>query len=245
MSIQAIAWAFAQAIPPSAKLVLLALADHADSDGHCWPGIERLVEMTSLGRSSVIRSLAALEQHGMIERVRRSNRSNTYRLGVVGVTMAPPQCHHDTPEVSLWHPGSVTMTPEPSVTINEPSKKRQVQRECRLPEDWQPDADLLAWAATSFPNLDIAHETDCFRDYFLGKGTRYLDWRRAWRNWMRRSAKSHGNASVSRLRVDGRRRHSYDPYLSALDRHGVGPVEQRPDQPRLLVIDGGRRESEG
>lgn len=245
MSIQAIAWAFAQAIPPSAKLVLLALADHADSDGHCWPGFERLAEMTGLHRATIVRCLDKLEEHELIARVRRPNKSNTYRLSVVSRMVRPDQSHGATPEVAECDHGSRMVRPKPSVTINEPPKKRQAQREQRLPEDWQPDADLLAWAATSFPNLDTAHETDCFRDYFLGKGTRYLDWRRAWRNWMRRSAKSHGGASVSRMHVDGRRRHSYDPYLAALDRHGVGPVEQRPDQPRLLVIDGGRRELDG
>lgn len=45
MSVQAMTWAFQQAIPPAPKIVLLALADNANKhSGIAFPGVELLVE---------------------------------------------------------------------------------------------------------------------------------------------------------------------------------------------------------
>lgn len=264
MAIEAITWAFAQRIDAPAKFVLVALAYHANPQGgNCWPGIELLAAKTGMHRATVIRALERLMSHGIINKVRRPNKSNTYQLAidtaVVAVATAtnnidqvaevaesdrrteqPPQSQSATPEVAESNLGSRTVRPEPSVTVNEPSVKRQ--RAHALPPDWQPDDALLDQVRASFPNLDLTYETDSFRDYFHGKGTRYIDWRATFRNWCRRSATKYGRASVHTLRVDGRRRHSYDPYLEALARHSCREAEPRVDQPRLLVIDGGRGE---
>ena len=48
MSIRATTWAWTAQTTPTAKLVLLALADFADETGHCWPRVALLVEMTCL-----------------------------------------------------------------------------------------------------------------------------------------------------------------------------------------------------
>lgn len=236
MSIVALHWAFAQHIDAPVKFVLVALANYANEDGTCWPGFERLCQATCLSRSTIIRALEKLETSGLLRRTKRPNKSNTYEL--VGVRQTPAKCQTDTSVVSEGHSGSVTQTPKPSVTINEPSENRQRAR--RLPEGWQPDDELIQWAKSSFPNLDIAHETDCFHDYWIGCGKPKTDWRATWRNWMRRSARSHGGASVTRLPVDGARRRNYDAFSEALARYSTGVSEPRSDQPRLVVLDGGR-----
>lgn len=49
MSVQAMTAAFALKVEnPTAKLVLLALANYADQDGRCWPSQKKLCEVTSL-----------------------------------------------------------------------------------------------------------------------------------------------------------------------------------------------------
>lgn len=80
MSLAAIEWAFRQAIPiPSAKLALLALADHADNHGYCWPSIPRIVERTGLSRATIYRSIDTLTALGVLQLVKR-NGGNAYYL---------------------------------------------------------------------------------------------------------------------------------------------------------------------
>ncbi len=54
-------------LPATRKIVLLALADHADQNGICWPGQERLAEVTGLGIRTVRETLKDLESSGLIE----------------------------------------------------------------------------------------------------------------------------------------------------------------------------------
>ncbi len=62
MSAAARDWAWSRAVPPAHKLVLLALAEHADPVGQCWPSIARLTADTGLARSTVVTALNALEE---------------------------------------------------------------------------------------------------------------------------------------------------------------------------------------
>jgi len=69
---------------PQAKLVLLAIARHADERGSCYPSAARLMVVTGLSKASVYRKIGYLEKHGFI-RVRRrwgtgKNTSNLYHL---------------------------------------------------------------------------------------------------------------------------------------------------------------------
>src|SRR5262249_39642000 len=85
MSVRAIYWAFKQRVGrPSAKLVLVSLADHADADGKCWPSHRTTAARTELSRDTVIRSIRLLESEGLIRIVHRrdgrSPRSNVYYL---------------------------------------------------------------------------------------------------------------------------------------------------------------------
>ncbi len=79
MSLPAQIAAWAATLPAVEKLVLLCLADHADNSGRCWPSIARIGERCGLHRSSVIRSIKALEA-GHISTRRTFGRANHYVL---------------------------------------------------------------------------------------------------------------------------------------------------------------------
>jgi hypothetical protein len=66
MSIDATRWAWEQKIKPSCKLVLLSLADRAGEQHECYPSITRLCDDTGLDRKTVIKSLNALCDSGLI-----------------------------------------------------------------------------------------------------------------------------------------------------------------------------------
>jgi len=80
------AWVWKLKIPSTAKLVLLALADHADDEGHsCYPSLSRLGSKCSLDRSTIVRAIDKLVILGIVERAGVSDRGTTlYRVNFNG-----------------------------------------------------------------------------------------------------------------------------------------------------------------
>ncbi len=66
MSVRAMTWAWEQDLKPGAKLVLVALADHSDNDGVCWPGQAHIAEKCGLSRQTVSQQLDQLEAAGLL-----------------------------------------------------------------------------------------------------------------------------------------------------------------------------------
>lgn len=137
MSIDAMNWAWEQEnISPTETLVLLALARHCNAAQECWPSFATICRITKLGRSTVIRSIKALEElklisnKGASQAVKRGGISNLYKLNVgylyskpssamipgvtvvpgaiagPSATVTPTQCHSDTNLVPQRDPNS-------------------------------------------------------------------------------------------------------------------------------------------
>jgi hypothetical protein len=143
MSFRALAWAWdCPDLDASTKLVLLALADHANEEGLSWPSLDRLAERTGRDRRTVQRSIAKLERRELLRREPAAGtRSTRYRLpaqrwhhatpsggttppldqhvGVAsrrptGGTTPPPGWHHATPSGGTTPPESSEPSGEPS-----------------------------------------------------------------------------------------------------------------------------------
>jgi DNA-binding transcriptional MocR family regulator len=87
VSVEATAWAWEQDVKGTKKLVLLALADHADAEHEAWPALSRLETRVGVGRSSVQDAIRALESEGFLERTARtrangSRTSTLFRLAI-------------------------------------------------------------------------------------------------------------------------------------------------------------------
>src|SRR6266516_5579630 len=64
------------------RVVLLALAHHADPDGYCWPGLERIASMARVGTRATQTALAKLieaEELGVL-RGRGRGHASLYRV---------------------------------------------------------------------------------------------------------------------------------------------------------------------
>lgn len=88
MSLKAVNWAMSQkGLKPTAKLVLLQLADRHHPAHGCFPSQSRLAEDCEVSLSSLQRHLKALEGAGVIRRVKRPDvsafprRATLYQLG--------------------------------------------------------------------------------------------------------------------------------------------------------------------
>ena len=145
MSVAAYKLAWSIDTCPSARLVLLCLADHANDNGLCWPLLRRIQQATCLGYTTVTRYLKALEANGIIRRKRSEGglgRSTQYQFVVVDSgkqsqnkpvkqshsetvsqrncsTVIGKQSHSERETVPQWD----TNRKEPSVTINKHLRK--------------------------------------------------------------------------------------------------------------------------
>lgn len=107
---------------------------------------------------------------------------------------SPPGLLTDTegnPEGVRSESNAPVPVPEPLLT---PSLREGVRggesssRGTRLPEDWEPSAEVKSWARTNAPSVDLAAELEAFRDFWNGvpgaRG-RKSDWDGTLRNRLR------------------------------------------------------------
>jgi hypothetical protein len=66
MSLRAIQWAWKQQIKSGEKLVLLALANYANTEDKAWPGQKAIAYDCGMNRDTVVTHLAALVRYGLI-----------------------------------------------------------------------------------------------------------------------------------------------------------------------------------
>lgn len=179
MSVRAINWAFEQEVPPPLKVILLALADWADGDGVAFPGQKSLAAKTSIPERTLRRHLQELEERGLIQRRRRSldnggRTSDEYRLIALPAKLAGGA----TGQIEGGNRPTVAATGEPSV---EPSVTATA-RARQMPDGltWTNAHALKATAK----GVDVEVEFQKFTDYHLAKGSKFVDWDRAFHTWL-------------------------------------------------------------
>lgn len=93
-----------------------------------------------------------------------------------------------------------TATHTPIPRLQEPNKGERT-RGTRLPHDWSPDSEGLAFAESQGLSTDRAcAELGKFRDHWIAQpGQRgvKVDWPATWRNWVRKAAEFHSRTGGS------------------------------------------------
>lgn len=118
-----------EALGPTTRFVLVALGDHADANGRCFPSIARLARRTGLSTRSVQKSLRELRAEDYITVAPNAGRSgtNVYILNLTPARGAPPQVvrpARDAPHPrTSFAPTPAGDSPEPSENHQEPSEK--------------------------------------------------------------------------------------------------------------------------
>lgn len=127
MSVRVMSEVWSLALPATQKLVLLALADHADDrGGNAYPSVSGLAQKCGVDARTIQRSLRTLEAAGLlaVERHATQHFPNTYRV-VPGAALRrgdnmPGRQSVASGVTSVQSRGG-TVPPEPSGTIKEPS----------------------------------------------------------------------------------------------------------------------------
>lgn len=86
----------ASAAEPTARFVLVAIADCANDEGHAFPGVANLAKKTGLDRTAVMRAVRALEALGELRVQRTFGRGNRYDV-LLGTSRAERPVAHSDP----------------------------------------------------------------------------------------------------------------------------------------------------
>jgi hypothetical protein len=118
MSVRVMTAVWSIDLPASQKIVLLALADCANDEGHAWPGMASLAKKCSKSERTVQAMLAELETAGHLTRNQVPGKGCNYivhpRSSCTPEKSAPPQKLQKTPAKSA---------PKPSRTVIEEEAK--------------------------------------------------------------------------------------------------------------------------
>lgn len=195
------------ALTPEAGWVLVFMLSQSRNWGY---NLQHVAAHRRMGRDRVQAAVRELRERGYCKRMQireKGGRAAGYEywftdepgkfsapetdLQAPGPSREPEQPAPEQPEPDLQAPYKET-TLENNHSRNTPpapSQARGARRKATagLPEDWELPDDWREWARTKAPSrsLWISSEADKFKDYHLGKGTRWADWRRAWQNWWR------------------------------------------------------------
>lgn len=202
MSITAINWALnVETGSPTAKLVLIKLADNADDDGVCFPSQTTIARHCELSTDSVSRHVKKLETLGLIsvrrERVNGVKQRNIYTLNLrdgypQNAARVPAESREGTRRESKRVPAE-SRSNLPDITTIEPKESTPPRSAgaSRLDQNFHPPNDWIDFALTEgFSQTEAQREADKFRDYWIaqpGAKGRKLDWFATWRNWVRRA----------------------------------------------------------
>lgn len=139
MSVEAQAWAYQVRLKPCPKAVLNALANRADEDGYCWPGLSDLELRTGWSRRALQEAIRHLVEEKLLEVAPRhtpSGRqtSNQYKLSMdatrcgEGAPPAPPRVRHVRGEGAPPAPESSSESSEEQSEEKTPGRSRRVRR---------------------------------------------------------------------------------------------------------------------
>ena len=96
VSNDALNWAIAQRLTQTQKIVLVILANRADSEWRCWPSAKALAEECSISERSVFRAIKELSEAGFVSVSTEYGVRSIYTL--TPDTVSVPPCQPVTPD---------------------------------------------------------------------------------------------------------------------------------------------------
>lgn len=111
---------------------------------------------------------------------------------------------------------TTTHNPQPPAQPDAEPPTKAPRNGTRLPEDWEADAKLIAWAKGRYPRVDLDEATLKFKNYWhskTGKDATKRDWPKTFQNWVMEE-----NRRLPRWPENGRDAPSTAPKAIPVDR---------------------------
>lgn len=177
-------------LPDSEKLVLLALADCANDEGHCWPGMTALTRKCSKSDRTIQLAIKMLVVKGHLTRREVAGKGCNYTVHPIVKFAADPRSD-DTPEATT-PPKGTTETPEaasgkPSRTTNSEAKASSSVGKHLIPADWTAPAKSALpprarACAEQWTEASYQTEAEAFVCYWRSERKMKTDWTGTWAN---------------------------------------------------------------
>jgi hypothetical protein len=137
MSVRVMAAVFESDMPPTERLVMLALADHADDAGDCYPSVARIMSRTGLSERAVRGAFRKLSDAGALEITVGAGPAGCNRFRLKPSQYQSPPCTSCTPApdapLHVVHPPPApdaplhVVHPPPAPRAPEPSMNHQLE----------------------------------------------------------------------------------------------------------------------
>ena len=191
-------------LPVETRLLFIGLWGLADREGRIDDRPKQIkMEVYPADSFDVDSMLNQLQDAGFIERYEANGNKyiqvanfakhqNPHRDEKASTIPAPCKHHASTvqngliPESLLLNPD--VLNPEQNSAPEKREPKKNHAPATRLPADWTPSVDDLAFCNANRPDLNTGTVADSFRDYWIaapGAKGRKADWPATWRNWVR------------------------------------------------------------
>lgn len=178
--------AWAVDLPASEKLVLIALADCANDEGHCWPGIKSLCAKTGKSERSLQASIKSLCASGQLTRHEIIGKGCNYlvhpRKICAPAETAPPQKLQEPPQKLRHTPAD--SAGKPSLNRKEPSPTKLRA----IPVGWQPidfgEGTESRKVVDGWPPGEKQAQLEQFLAHHGSKNNSFSDPQKAWSTWV-------------------------------------------------------------
>jgi len=182
-------WLIDSGCSDKAVRLYVVLARYADNENlTAYPGRGTLAKRMGCHRASVDRAVEELVALGAISKQVRF-KDGKYQSSLYTVRrIAPSRTHATTPVAPMQRPSSHPCDIELEPENVEPKNIKQ-RRKSAMTEDWKPDPPNWERIVTTNKGIDHSTELDNFRDYWLSRDERRVDWNASLRQWMRNAQK--------------------------------------------------------
>lgn len=159
MSIEAINWALNEVsgISATQKCILFTIADRSDNNGYCYPSYDDIVRRSGANRKTVATAIKALNEAGLLKKIKRFNKSTIYCLAISADfgLIKEGASSTDIGTASSTDIGTFSSTDIGTLTIIEPPKEPSWR--ARFDEFWfnYPKKVGKPKAEQSFKNLTV------------------------------------------------------------------------------------------
>jgi hypothetical protein len=196
MSVRVMTAVWGLDLPAGDKLVLLALADAANDEGHCWPGLASLCVKTGKCRRSLQQSLRALDHAGHITRHEVPGKGMNY---IVHPAASPAPVAKSAPveetapvaksaarDGKSCHRGVAKSAPKPSKNHQGTVTPKGAAR--AIPDDWMPkpfgEQSISRTVIDGWPPGEFDAQLEQFKAHHRAKGNAFRDPQDAWSTWV-------------------------------------------------------------